>query len=98
MTQMIDWVSLVFNACWIVGLALLLAQFSYRRWQKSAGYPVTNDLQRALVTAIGYGLIGLGLIGTADAWWERVLWLALIAAIIFLTIKGDAPPDRTPNP
>jgi hypothetical protein len=29
---MIDWVDLGFNALWILGLAILLAAFSYQRW------------------------------------------------------------------
>jgi hypothetical protein len=94
MSAMINWDSVLINACWIVGLAILLARFSYSRWQKAIGDDTTHPSE-SVVKIIAYILIGIGLIGTASTWWERLIWVFLIGALIFLTYKSVAPPTAS---
>lgn len=79
---MIDWVSLALNALWIVGLAVILAAFSYHDWlaretarrrrevmaQPSWTLPFSAGL---LLTCVGVGY-GLG-----GRWWEKATWTIL---------------------
>lgn len=97
MSAMINWDSVLINACWIIGLAILLAGFSYSRWQKA----ISDDNYRPLgyvYKIIAYILIGIGLIGTASTWWERLIWIALIGALIFLTYKSVASSTASSEP
>lgn len=88
---MINWQSLIFNSFWILGLAFLLAAFSYSYWlSEQNGYSLRAQLgeigfRRALWLSLT--LIGIGLIGTSRFTWEYVIWiiLTLIALVILLT-------------
>ena len=88
---MINWQSVIFNSFWILGLATLLAVFSYGYWQaEQEGQRLPTILggigfQRALWLSIA--LIGTGLAGTSEKFWEILLWgiLTVIALVIMLT-------------
>ncbi len=71
-----------FNALWIVGCAILLAQFSIRRWEKEAQVTETSPRNRFIVTNIAYLLILVGVVAVNDAWWQRLLWLLTIGLLI----------------
>ncbi|MBK8986050.1 MAG: hypothetical protein IPM39_08210 [Chloroflexi bacterium] len=75
---MINWFSVFINSFWIVGLALLLAAFSYHYW-------LAGDSQRPLRTQLdapsflkpfwlGMALVGIGLAGTSQPLWETGIW------------------------
>ena len=84
---MIDWLSVAFSSMWILGFSILLAQFSYKRWEKSLekeGFsaPPRSEKVTDIVTILAYGLIGVGLAGNSNTLWERILWIALTAYFI----------------
>ena len=79
---MIDWVTVGLNSLWILGLAMILAAFSYHQWlagetarrlrdvlaQPSWKLPFSAGM---LLTSIGFGY------GLAERWWEKAVWTAL---------------------
>ena len=74
---MINWQSLFFNSFWIVGLALLLAAFSYHYW---VAQTTQLSLKEQLNTQpfqqlfwLSFVLVGIGLVGTSTTWWEMRL-------------------------
>ncbi|MCA9966879.1 MAG: hypothetical protein KC423_21670 [Anaerolineales bacterium] len=76
---MINWQSLFFNSFWIVGLALLLAAFSYHYW---VAQTTQLSLKEQLNTQpfqqlfwLSFVLVGIGLVGTSTTWWESGIWL-----------------------
>jgi len=83
---MIDWLSVVLNGGWILGLAVILATVSYHNW---AAETSERSLRRHLKApsfnkgfAVGACLFCSSLAGLGEAWWERVVWgvLALLFA------------------
>jgi len=88
---MINWQSVIFNSFWIVGLAILLAAFSYHYWlAEQEGIRLRKKLglvgfQRALWLSLA--LVAIGLAGTSQSTWETVIWgvLTLVALVILLT-------------
>jgi len=83
---MIDWLSVIANGFWIVGLALVLAALSYYYWQSTqAGRSLREEFGSPAfqkVAAVGLLLVGVGLAGTSAALWQ----VALAAA----TVLGSA--------
>lgn len=81
----------VFNGFWIVGLAILLAAYSYYSYeaaiqeQKLREYlPQTSFQQVALVSGV---FVAIGLAGTSQAVWETIIWaiFALLTAGLAIT-------------
>ena len=72
--------SVLFNSFWIVGLALLLAAFSYQYDQaQRLNRPLRHQLRSSsftLVAWISVALVGIGLAGTSSSIWETILWIA----------------------
>jgi H+/Cl- antiporter ClcA len=74
----INWSSVLINSFWIVGLAILLAAFSYHYWQATS----TNQKLKAQLNRPGFLrpfwvsliLISIGLAGTSTTWWETTIW------------------------
>ena len=68
------------NGLWIVGLAVLLAAFSYHYDEaRRTGRPLNQQLQRrafARVAWPGVTLIGIGLAATSREVWEAGIWIA----------------------
>jgi hypothetical protein len=90
---MIDWWSVVANAFWILGLAVLLAAISYSYW---SGGQERTSLRKQMakpgflrVLAVALALIGVGLAGTSQTTGERVLSVLLIlgSGLFFLTVR-----------
>lgn len=76
---MIDWISLSFNAVWLIGLALLLATAGMLDWlaarRSSALRQALDDsLPAKLGLVVGVALIGLGVGALSDQWWQSALW------------------------
>jgi hypothetical protein len=88
---MINWQSVIFNSFWIIGLAALLAAFSYSYWladqdgRRLRAHLGEIGFQRTLWLSLA--LIGTGLAGTSRDNWEIVIWVifTLIALVILLT-------------
>ena len=78
----IDWFSVFINSFWIIGLALLLAGFSYHHWlAKELGRPIKDQLNgRSFqqVFWISMLFVGIGLAGTSQRWWETAVWVLFI--------------------
>jgi hypothetical protein len=77
---MINWLQVFFNLLWLLGLALILAAFSYTNWLAHARGVRTRQLLGTLTFqrpfSIGMGLISLGLFFLSRGWLEHVLWAA----------------------
>jgi hypothetical protein len=72
------------NGLWVVGLATLLAGFSWAYWiSQTEQVRLRRVLGRPRVDrrlSLGLLLLCAGLATTGRAWWERVLWTVLAAA------------------
>ncbi len=81
---MIDWQSVVSNAFWIFGLAVILAGLSYYYWlSEQLGRPLGEVLSKPpflIVVMGGLLLVGIGLTLTADSLWQTIPAAALIVA------------------
>lgn len=77
--MMINWQSIFFNSFWILGLAILLASFSYQYWAATQ----ENKRLRVQLNQPGFmrffwlsmALIGVGLAGTSASIWEIIIWI-----------------------
>jgi len=82
----IDIQSVLFNFLWIVGLAVLLATWSYASYSASLSKQKVRDkfdeLPYALALDAGMLLFVAGLAATEPRWWARVLWIVLGVGII----------------
>ena len=83
---MIDWINLLENALWILGLALALATFSYASWQASFYHEklrlrLGKPRLRAVFDLSGL-LFSAGLASTSHAIYEVILWAIL--GVLFL--------------
>lgn len=74
------------NGLWILGLAVLLATWS---WVRYAAYKdrvnakeKLNELTYALILDLGLVLFIAGMAATEDRGWARLLWLALGIVVI----------------
>jgi len=82
--DLIDWRLVGFSALWLLGLATLLATFSFADYTAQASQTRTRQVlgrpsyQLALNTSLV--LFCLGLSGSSRAWWETGLWIGLALA------------------
>ena len=82
---MIDWWNIFSQALWIVGLALLLATFSYNSYRASQAPQETKQLQLvqpAFFGRLGLMLVSAGLAATSGTRIERVLWGVLLCGTL----------------
>jgi hypothetical protein len=81
---MIDSWSVLANLFWILGLAFLLAVFSWAHWAAAEQeVRLRTVLRRPPVQRtidLGLFLFCAGLAATSRRWWERVLWGLLAVA------------------
>ena len=82
---MIDWVDVGLNSLWILGLASILAAFSYHHWLASESARRLRDVLSQpswkvplfagmLLTCVGVGY------GLTERWWEKAVWTVLAAS------------------
>jgi hypothetical protein len=83
---MIDWFNLGMNALWIIGCAVFLATISYVSWEASSKHEKfrtrLNQPQANIFLNVAGLLFCLGLAGTTDVTWQRVLWILLAVGFI----------------
>ncbi len=98
MSLMINWSSVFWNSFWIVGLALLLATFSYNSWLRGLAQHTPGEPTRLspVYDLVGVVLVGIGLIATSHTWLERGLWLVLLAALLLTNFGRIRPPASQP--
>lgn len=99
MFRMIDWASVAWNSCWIVGLSLLLATFSYNRWlsadARARNAPPTR--LSPIYNLVGIGLTALGLMGTSRTLWEAGAWFGLAVAWMVFVWRSARPSSTPPE-
>ena len=78
---LIDWRMVGFAALWITGLAVVLSALGFADYHAAmAKSRFREEVARPTYSAlINIGLVAfcLGLSGSAGAWWEAALWIAL---------------------
>jgi hypothetical protein len=88
---MINWQSVIFNSFWILGLAIMLAAFSYNYWlAKQEGHTLRKQLSGRLFLRpfwLAVVLVGIGLAGTSQRNWELAIWIVL--TVIALVVLVD---------
>lgn len=82
---MIDWAFVGVHSLWILGLAIVLAAFSYHDWlRQERRVPLKQQLREPgwrLPFYSGLLLVALSFVlMRGSAWWERTLWLVLGAS------------------
>jgi len=99
---MIDVWGVFSNSLWILGLAVLLAVWSYASYEagrrKQRIRHVTHEFGYALALNAGMVLFLAGMATTEDRWWARVLWIVIGLGVIAESVwriiqhrKGAAP-------
>lgn len=97
---MINWLSVIGNSFWIVGLALMLAGFSYFYWVAGQLGRSLRQIMREprfqMLIVGGLLLVGIGLTITAGDLWQAVPAGALIAVCLLalLAIHRDGRDQR----
>jgi hypothetical protein len=86
----INWYSLLFNTFWVVGLAILLAAFSYQYWearQTQTRLRVQFSQPSFLLFFwLSFGFVSIGLAGTATRIWEILIWgVFAVIGFFFMT-------------
>ena len=81
MGESLSWLDvpgIVANSLWIVGLAVLLATWSWASYEASTmNQKVTARLDtfpNTLWLDAGQGLFAAGLLATEHRWWARIVW------------------------
>ncbi len=85
----LDWAGLASNGVWVLGVAVVLAAFSFYCYDAH----VRRDKLRARLSSPGFqawlmaglALASLGGALTVSRWWERVLWGLLCAVSMWQT-------------
>ena len=82
---MIDWLNVLFNLLWVLGLALILAALSYADWLAHVRGLRTRQLLGTptfrFCLSAGLGLVSLGLLLLSRGWLERLLWAGLVLVL-----------------
>ena len=87
----INWQSVIVNSFWIMGLALLLAAFSYHYWlAHETKVSLRDQLNQPAFQQwfwLSFVFIGIGLAGTSAKSWEMIVWIlfALYSATYSIT-------------
>ncbi len=83
---MIDVWGAFFNALWVLGLAVLLAVWSYAAYEASRRkckvHRIVDELGYALALRAGMVLFLAGMATTEDRGWARGLWIVIGLGVI----------------
>lgn len=83
---MINWLSVVGNGFWIVGLAIMLAGFSHTYWRAGQlDHPLRQELSEPSFQRLAVGgmlLVGIGLAMTSAELWQLLPATALIVVCL----------------
>lgn len=94
----IDWYSVIVNSFWILGLAILLAAFSYHYWLAQAeSRSLKEQLNQSSFPRffwISFVFVGIGLAGTSQRTWETVIWIlftliSLVNVVLFDRVSNE---------
>ncbi len=106
--DLIDWVGVAKNALWILGLAIMLAAFSYADWWAATNHARLRTVLGAPIFQtpfnLGLTLFAAGLASTSRTWWEIGAWIVLGLLFAWQTIASwrsrapaAAPPAMPPE-
>ncbi|MBX3056889.1 MAG: hypothetical protein KF770_10490 [Anaerolineae bacterium] len=89
---MINWQALLFNAFWIVGLAVLCAALSYHHWaahQTKTSFKTQLNQPAFLVFFwLSFALVCVGLAGTSRQLWETAVWVIFTGITVLFMAKA----------
>lgn len=83
----INWPSIIINSFWIIGLAILLAAFSYHYWlAHEENRRLRDQLNQPAFQQfywLSFVCVGIGLAGTSQKTWEMIVWIifTLVSAV-----------------
>lgn len=81
-----------FGALWITGLSLILASLSYAEFAASTSGLRFREVYRRRGYQVAFNaglfLVCMGLIGSARAIWEQVVWALLALAFAFYAFQA----------
>ena len=90
--SVINWPSIIVNSFWIIGLAILLAAFSYHFWLADIEKRhLKEQLARPAFQKfywLGLTFVGIGLAGTSQKTWEIAIWIIFTLFGIVNTAKA----------
>jgi len=102
--DLIDWRMVAFASLWIVGLAILLTAVSFAYYHAQIrGGRLREELRAGgYQVAIngGLALFSTGMLGSANTWWERIVWGLLVIAFLYYAVtswrgrRGQGPYPR----
>jgi hypothetical protein len=94
---MIDWLGVVTNGLWMLGLAGTLATLSYfDYYARSQGKPVRHVLNAPMfIRPFSWAVVTfcLGVAASGGSWWQRVAWAALAVLFGVQAWQSRAPVD-----
>ncbi len=91
-TAVINWGSVIFNALWILGSAIILAAFSFEYGQINPETTFKHRLnEKPFLKSFWLGMvfINIGLAGTSQTNWERILWGAFTLVAFYTFIQSN---------
>ena len=84
---MTDRLTICYHALWILGLAIILAAFSYSDWRAARQglklRQVLNLPSFQIPLSLGLMFVSLALVFLGKTWWERLIWLAFVGIFAF---------------
>jgi hypothetical protein len=96
--DLIDWRMVGSAALWITGLAVILASFGFADYHaRGDGVSLREMLRRRgyqISINVALVLFCAGLMVSAGAWWEAVLWGLLACAFAYFTVQAVRAADN----
>jgi hypothetical protein len=84
---MIDWLDVLYQLLWILGLGVILTTASLTHWLAEQSTQSMRQLLAGpacrLGMAAGLGLFGLGATLLVEPWWYKIGWLGVIAVSLW---------------
>lgn len=88
----INWPSIIINSFWIIGLAILLAAFSYHYWlAHEENRRLRDQLNQPTFQQLywlSFVLVGIGLAGTSQKTWEMIIWMIFTLLSVVNTARA----------
>jgi mannose/fructose/N-acetylgalactosamine-specific phosphotransferase system component IIC len=98
---MIDWYNLITNAFWVFGCSVVLATLSYTSWEASTQTSSFREIIRQqkiqIPLNIGGVLFAIGLVGTTQIMWQKILWVILSLGFLIQIITESLSKNHPPS-
>ncbi len=90
--HMIDWWTVAISFLWILGLAALLAAFSYTYWLRGLNAASWSQVLSTpfirLSLALGFALFALGPLVSVGQWLERIGWAGVMVIALWQAVSA----------